>query len=200
MPCANAWCTEVQVVGLFSDKALVVIDGGRPKAMSVGQVIGGVKLVSASSDSAIFEIDGKRRTLSLGTTSITGNYKSSQPSVTLSADHGGHYYADGTINGAPIRFLVDTGATMISIGNSDARRMGINYLAGERAISHTANGPTVVYRVKLNVVKVGAITLNGIDALVHESNDLPFALLGMSFLNRLELKHSAQQLTMTLRF
>jgi len=198
----NAYATEVQVVGLFSGKALVVIDGGKPRTLAVGQSVGAVKLVSATSEAAVIEVDGKRRTLTTGgqTSFSAGGAKSSKPTVTIAADLGGHYYAEGAINGIPMRFLVDTGATMVSLGQSDARRLGINYLQGERGYSNTANGAAVVYRVKFNTVKVGSITLNNVDGLVHESADMPFALLGMSFLNRLELKHDREQLTMVQRY
>lgn len=201
MICAAAHATEVQVVGLFTGKAIVVVDGGKPRTLSAGQSVGNVKLISASSESAVIEIDGKRRTVTTGGQVVMGGYaKSAKPTVTLSADLGGHYYAEGAINGIPMRFLVDTGATMVSLGASDARRLGINFRQGERGISNTANGPAVVYKVKFNTVKVGNITLNGIDGLVHESADMPFALLGMSFLNRLELRHDREQLTMTQRY
>ena len=197
----GASATDVQVVGLFSDKALVRIDGGRPTLMSAGQKIGAVRLVSATSEAAIMEIDGKRRSMGMGAQAITGNYAANaNPSVVLNADLAGHYYAAGSINGGPIRFMVDTGASMISIGQSDARRLGIQYLSGERGMSTTANGLAPVYRIKLAEVRLGAITLRNVDGLVHESNDMPFALLGMSFLNRVDMRHSGQQLTLTRRF
>lgn len=198
LPAAAA---EVQVVGLFPGKALVVIDGSKPKMMTPGQSRGGVRLVSATSDAAVFDIDGKRRTLTTGGQAIIGNYSAgNKPSVVLNADSRGHYYAEGNINGVPMRFLVDTGATMVSLGISDARRAGIDYLRGQRGYSDTANGTAVVYRVKLNSVKVGNITINNVDGVVHESSDMPFALLGMSFLNRLDLRHEREQLTMTQRY
>jgi aspartyl protease family protein len=160
-----------------------------------------VRLVSATSEAAVMEIDGKRRSLGVGSQVISGNYAtSSQPSVVLNADMAGHYYAEGSINGGPIRFMVDTGASMVSIGQSDARRLGIQYLSGERGMSNTANGLAPVYHVKLGEVRLGAITLRNVDGLVHESNDMPFALLGMSFLNRVDMRHSGQQLTLTRRF
>lgn len=189
------------MVGLFPGKALVVIDGGKPKMMTPGQSRGSVRLVSATSDAAVFDIDGKRRTLTTGGQAIIGNYSAgNKPSVVLNADSRGHYYAEGNINGVPMRFLVDTGATMVSLGISDARRAGIDYLRGQRGYSDTANGTAVVYRVKLNSVKVGNITINNVDGVVHESSDMPFALLGMSFLNRLDLRHEREQLTMTQRY
>ena len=66
LACTPAWAASVSVVGLFKDKAIVMIDGGKPRTLSVGQTIQGVKLISADSGSANFDVDGNRRTLSMG--------------------------------------------------------------------------------------------------------------------------------------
>jgi aspartyl protease family protein len=54
--------------------------------------------------------------------------------------------------------------------------------------------------VKLDSVRVGGITMTNVDGTVHENSDMPFVLLGMSFLGRLELRHEGQTLTMLQRF
>ncbi|MEO8039349.1 MAG: retroviral-like aspartic protease family protein, partial [Betaproteobacteria bacterium] len=140
-----AHAVDVTVVGLTSGKAIVTINGGRPKTLSIGQVgPEGVKLLSATSDQAQFEIDGKRRTLTMGQGISTSFAPTGRSKVVLSADGTGHYLTQGTINGGQVKFLVDTGATMVSLGISDARRLGINYLNGERGTSNTANGIAIV--------------------------------------------------------
>jgi len=85
------------------------------------------------------------------------------------------------------------------MGVADARRIGINYMDGQRGQSRTANGVATVYRVKLDTVKIGDITLNNVDALVHEA-DMPFLLLGMSFLNRVQMRQEGTDLTLTKRY
>lgn len=199
--CITASATDVDVVALTNGKATLIIDGGRPRTLSAGETgPGGIRLISASSESAVVEIGGKRRTLRMGE-HISGNAPASdKASVTLISDPSGHFITTGTINGATVRFMVDTGATMVSMGVDDARRAGVNYLAGERGMSQTANGLAPVYRVKLNNVKLGDITLHNIDGLVHENSALPMVLLGMSFLGRLEMKHAGDSLTLTRRF
>lgn len=196
-----AHAVDVTVVGLTNGKAIVSVNGGRPKTLSAGDVgPEGVKLISATSESAVLEIDGKRRTLTMGQ-GITTNFESTGRSkVILNADGTGHYLTSGTINGGQVKFLVDTGATMVSMGTSDARRLGIEYLTGVRGSSNTANGVATVYHVKLDSVRVGTITLRNVDGVVHENSDMPFVLLGMSFLGRLELKHEGRTLTMMQRF
>jgi aspartyl protease family protein len=196
-----AHAVDVTVVGLTNDKAIVTINGGRPKTLSVGQVgPEGVKLISATSEAAVLEIDGKRRTLTMGQGITTSFETTGRSKVILNADGTGHFLTNGTINGGQVKFLVDTGATMVSMGVSDARRLGINYLKGERGASNTANGVATVYHVKLDSVRVGSITMTNIDGVVHENSDMPFVLLGMSFLGRLEMKHEGQTLTMMQRF
>jgi aspartyl protease family protein len=120
--------------------------------------------------------------------------------VVLTPDRNGHFVASGSINGAAVRFLVDTGATMVAMNVEEARRAGVNYLAGERGYSQTANGMTAIYRVKLAQVSLGDITLRDIDGVVHENSALPIVLLGMSFLGKLEMRRTGESLTLTKRY
>jgi len=197
---------NVQVIALTRGKATLVIDGGKPRTLTAGQSSPeGVRLISATVENAVLELDGQRRTLQLGTSyraATTSNGPSAKGSkVVIAADSKGHFLVSGIINNAAsVQFLVDTGATMVSISSDDAKRAGINYLAGQRAITQTASGVAPVYRVKLNTVKVGDITLHNVDAAVHVSGQLPISLLGMSFLNRMEIKRDAAALTLTRRY
>lgn len=194
---------EINVVGLSSGKAVITFgNGGKPRVLRDGESLAnGIKLIKATPESALFEINGKRRSLALGTSQLSNGRSifNASSSVTLVADLRGHFMTTGSINGAMVQFLVDTGATMISMGMNDARRIGVNYLEGERGQTRTANGVARVYRVKLDTVKLGDITLNNVDALVHEA-DMPFVLLGMSFLNRVEMRREGTDLTLTKRY
>ncbi len=196
-----AMATDVSVVGLFSNKAIVTIDGGKPKTLTAGDAAqNNVRLISATADAAVFEIDGKRRTLAIGQGIYSALQPRGHPVVTLNADSAGHYISTGSINGGTVKFLVDTGATMVSLGASDAKRLGIDYEKGQRGTSNTANGIAMVYRVKLDAVKVGNIALTNVDGVVHESSDMPFVLLGMSFLGRLEIRQDGQQMTLLQKY
>ena len=194
------------MIALTNGKATVVIDNARPRTMTVGETSPeGIRLVSATSEAAVVEIDGKRRTLALGTSyrqAPSGDASTGMGrSVVLSADTEGHFLTTGMINGmAAVRFLVDTGASLVSISADDARRAGINYLAGQRAVSRTASGVTPIYLVKLDMLKVGDITVYNVDAAVHTSGQLPIGLLGMSFLNRMQITRDGAALTLTRRF
>lgn len=197
----TATATDVSLVGLYSGKALVVIDGGRPQSIPIGsRTPDGVKLLSIEDNSANFEIDGRRQRLTVGQHAVSaGRDETAGTSTTLTADSAGHFFTVGTINGAPMRFLVDTGATVISLGKSDAVRANVDFQKGQPGMSMTANGPVRVWRVTLNSVRVGDIVLNQVEASVHE-HDLPITLLGMSFLNRMEMRRDGQSMTLKKRY
>ena len=196
-----AHATDVSLVGLYSGKALVVIDGGKPQSIPVGAATPeGVKLLSVEEGAAHFQVDGRRHRLTVGQHAVSaGNDAREAPTVSLTADPRGHFYTVGTINGAPVRFLVDTGATLIAMGKTDADHANIDYRKGEPGMSMTANGPARVWKVTLNSVRVGDVMLNQVDAVVHEQ-ELPIVLLGMSFLNRMEMKRDGQIMTLRKRF
>lgn len=194
-----AWATSVSVVGLFKDKAIVSIDGGKPRTLSVGQAISGVKLLAADSDSASFDVDGKRRTLGMGQSFAGGAATDARQSVSLTADARGHFAAGGSINGYPMTFLVDTGATAIAINSTEAKRIGLDYKSGQAIRVGTAAGVVPAWRVKFNTVKVGGITVNQVEGMVVEAG-LSVPLLGMSFLNRMEMKRDGQTMTLIQRY
>lgn len=195
-----AFATDVNVIGLFNGKAVVVIDRGAPKTLSVGDSIGAVKLLSADSKGAVLEVDGKRETLGMGQHFESAAQTGSRASVTLAPDPRGHFLADGSVNGAHVRFLVDTGATMVSLPAAEATRLGIDYRRGQRGMSQTAAGPAPVYRVMLDSVSVGDVTVLNVEGLVHEGPGLEVALLGMSFLNRMEMRRDGTNLVLVKRY
>src|SRR5258706_12968969 len=128
-----AVAADIALIGTFESKAAILsIDAGAPKTVRVGQNFGGVTLIAVENDRATIEIDGKRRVLVRGQTYSSSGAGSGAQSVTLSAGAGGHFMADGQINGAAIRFMVDTGATAIVIPGSDATRLRIDYKSGRR--------------------------------------------------------------------
>ena len=81
-----------------------------------------------------------------------------------------------------------------------ARRLGLDYQAGRKGMVRTANGNAIAYQIKLDTVRLGGITLYGIDAVVMEGEKLGLPLLGMSFLNRLDMKREGDAMTLTKRF
>jgi aspartyl protease family protein len=191
---------DVGLAGLFPGKALLTINGGAPRIVAIGVATEeGVKVLSVQGETATIEVDGKKRVLRVGQNVASQSSGSGPASATLTADAAGHFLTIGNVNGTTIRFIVDTGASTISIGASDARRIGIDPSKGQMGYSQTANGVTQVSLVKLNSVRVGDIVLNNVDATVHQQ-DLPFALLGMSFLNRMEMQRNGETMTLKQRY
>ncbi|MGD8476926.1 MAG: TIGR02281 family clan AA aspartic protease [Burkholderiales bacterium] len=196
-----AGATDVRLVGLAENMAILVIDGGRPTMLRVGQTgAGGVKVLAVTSEQATLEVDGERFDLRLGDQPYAPPVATENPSVTLVSNGQGHFLTTGTINGASMRLIVDTGASLIAMGPADAKRAGIDYHSGEKAYASTANGVAEVYRVRLDKVQVGEIILHNVEALVHSSMDMPVVLLGMSFLGRLDMQRRGDTLTLTKRY
>ncbi len=194
------YAVDVGLAGLFPGKALLTISGGPPRIVAVGATTpDGVKVVSTDGETATLEVGGKKRVLRVGQNVAAQPSADGSQKVVLTADSAGHFLTSGNVNGTTVRFLVDTGASMVSLGASDARRIGIDASKGEQAITNTANGQAVVTRVKLDRVRVGEITMNNVDALVHQQ-DMPFALLGMSFLNRMEMQREGDTMTLKKRY
>ena len=194
--------TQVNVVGLFNGKAVVVINNGKPQTLSVGQLSAeGVKLLEATSSKAVLEVEGKRKELNMGQgATVAGGAASTSSSVTLYADSAGHYFANGQVNGVTLKFLVDTGATTIALNSGDAKFANIDYKKGERVAMQTADGLVNGYHVVINTLKLGSLVMNQVDAVVLEGGFPSYVLLGMSALNRMEMKHEGIALTLTKKY
>ena len=196
-----AAATEVNIVGLFPGKAMVSINGGAPRVLTAGQKTPeGVMLVSAAGDSAVLDVDGRRRTLRLGEAYApqAGAVSGDLDTVALSGDTRGHYNTVGAINGRSTQFLVDTGATMVWLSSDLANRLGVPYRNGEQFTVSTAGGPKTAWRVMLASVRIGGITVENVEAAVGEGAGTgDTALLGMTFLSRLTMLRDGNRLILT---
>ena len=196
-----AQAVDIEVVGLFAGKVVVRIDNGAPRTLAVGQASPeGVRLLRANSGEAEFEVAGKRQVLGLGRGRFGGAGAAENPSVTLYADGRGHFVSDGAINGVAVRFLIDTGATTVAMNSRDAARIGLDYRNGQRLVVSTANGVVEVRGVKLDRVQLGGITLTNVDAVVHGGDSPAIVLIGMSVLNRLEMRRDGGFMTLVQRY
>jgi len=199
-PALGIAAPDIALIGVIGDKAAVLaLDGGEPKTVKVGQTWNGISVVSVGRERATVKIEGKERVLLQGPHYRSGAATSARESVTLAADPRGQFFAEGAVNGVAMRFIVDTGATLVSLPASEAKRLGIDYEHGQRGSVQTANGAVPAYRVRLDRVKLGTIDLAGVDGLVIEQG-LPVALLGMSFLNRVEMRRDGDTMTLIRRF
>lgn len=196
----EARAANVSVAGIFPGKALLVVDGGAPQTVALGQkTADGVRVVAIDGDTVTLELEGQRRVLRVGQNVASQKTSGGRQETTLAADSQGHFLTTGEINGRTVRFIVDTGASMVSMGAADAARIGVDWKKGLPGMAHTANGQARVWKVRFDTVRVGDVTLHGVEGLVHES-EMPVVLLGMSFLSRVEIRNEGSTMTLKKRF
>jgi aspartyl protease family protein len=194
--------TSVALQGMLGSKALLIVNGAPPKSVGAGEAHMGVKVLSTLGDQAVVEIDGKRHTLRVGDApaSVGGGGGGARGNkIVLTAGTGGHFMTQGAINGKAVQFMVDTGATSVAMSVNDAERIGIDYRKGQMGRSSTANGTVTTWRVKLASVRIGDVEVYEVDASVLPAN-MPFVLLGNSFLTRFQMQRTNDQLVLERRF
>lgn len=196
----GASAQTVTLSGSMGDKALLIVNG-TPRTLAAGASFQNVKVVSVAANEAVIEMDGKRATLQLGGAPVNLGRAPSEGSgsrIVLTAGPGGHFVTGGSINGRAVQFMVDTGATMIAMSESDAERIGLKYKQGQRGYANTANGQIVVYKVSLDVVRVGEVQVYNVDAMVGPM-PIQTMLLGNSFLTRFQMKRENDVMTLERR-
>ena len=117
---------------------------------------------------------------------------SASAEIVLQRSRDGHYYADGEINGRAVKFLLDTGATQIALPRALANDLGLKL--GPSITLQTAAGPAAGYPTRLASVRLGAIEMSDLGAVVSEGLGNDSVLLGMNFLRRLEMVQRGEQL------
>ena len=198
----GAAAQSVSLQGMLGSKALLIVDGGAPRSVAPGETHQGVKVLATSGDQALVEIKGQKHTLRIGDSQVSvggSGIAARGNKIVLTAGSGGHFLSQGTINGKAVHFMVDTGASVIGLGVSEAERVGLNYKAGQRVRMNTANGEAIGWRVKLSSVRVGDVELYDIDAVVG-AESMPYVLLGNSFLSRFQMKRDNDQMVLERRF
>ena len=200
----TAHAPSVALAGLMGSKAVLVVDGGSPKSVAPGETHQGVKVVSTAGDQAVIEQAGKRVTLRVGDAPVragagAGANAGRSTRIVLSESGGGHFMTPGQINGRAVQFMVDTGATNISMSMTDAERAGLDYKSGQPVSLSTANGMALGYRIKLASVRVAEVEVFDVDAVITPQ-PMPFVLLGNSFLSRFQMRRDNSQMTLDKRY
>ena len=182
---------SIRVMALFPDKAMVEIDGNS-RLLKVGKRSPeGALLISADSSEAVIEVNGEQKSYQVGAR-YGGNFSAGEKrEVRILRDNMGAYTTVGAINGRNVNMLLDTGATSVAMSSVEAKRLGIQYwLSGEKTVVSTASGLAKAHVITLDRVKVGSIGVNNVRALVIEGNSPLQVLLGMTFLNQVEMINS----------
>jgi aspartyl protease family protein len=166
--CAAAAQT-VTFNGMLGDRALLIVDG-QAQTVAVGATKAGVKLVRLDGSTAQIEVGGHQQSLRLGGTWAGGGVSGgSGDRIVLPMGPGGHFTGTASINGHSTRFVVDTGATLVSIGRDEAAR--------------------------LSSVRVGDVTLSNVPAVVTPQS-IGVVLLGNSFLSRFQMRSESDSLVL----
>lgn len=190
LACAlQAGATTVFVMAVNAGEVSLMINGNVLRSLRPGEVSPeGVRLHAIRGEAALLEVDGRRLEMRMGSRTSS--------SVTLQADSRGHFVTTVLINGVPVRALVDTGASTVALNMTEARRLNVNFAGAQRSVVNTAGGKQPVWRVTLASVQLGDIVLKGIEGGVMEggAEQLGTVLLGMSFLNHLDLQRSGNSL------
>lgn len=197
---APALAQGVALAGRMGDKALLMIDG-KPNTIAVGQQAGGVKLLRWDGEAAVVERGRERLVLMPGASPQRlggGAAGASGREVVLTAGPGGHFIAAGSINGRSTQFLVDTGATQLSLSREEAARLGIDLRGARVGMASTANGNVQVLSLTLNSVRLGDVEVANVDATVLPMA-MPYVLLGNSFLTRFQMRRENDVMRLELR-
>jgi aspartyl protease family protein len=191
---------SISLAGVLGTKALLVVNGSPPKSLAPGESFQSVKVVSVDRDAATVETGGRQLVLRIGEspTSVGGRGISNNTRIVLNGDSRGHFFAQGSINGHVMQFLVDTGATSVSISVAEAERMRLDYKAGQQIRVNTANGVSAAWRVRLSSIRMGDVEVYDVDAVVVPT-PLPFGLLGNSFLTRFQMTRQNDQMVLEKR-
>lgn len=191
----SAHALTITVISLGFGRADILIDGRIPCSLRTGQTSPeGVKLIKADGQAGLFQVKENAYSLGLGQTS-------NPYTVFLKADPRGQFLSQVLINGIPTQALVDTGASLVTLNQVEAQRMGIDYRRGRPVRSMTANGVSMGYLVNLSSVQIGDIRIRNVTGMVVDGGPekLSKTLLGMSFLSYLEMRRIGTTLTLTRR-
>lgn len=192
---------DIVVKGLLKNMVVLEVNGVQRTIRAGKTSPEGILLISADTKKAIVEIDGKQQTLQLSRR--IGGVQYSAPVKTIvriPGGRGGHHFTSGRINGRSVNFLVDTGATSISLNSVMAKRIGIDFSSGKKIGLQTANGVTSGYQITLQSVSVGDLKLNNVVAVVVEGEYPAEILLGNSYLSRVDFKVESGVLILESKF
>ena len=151
---APALSQTVAMPGMLGGKALLIVDGGLPRSVAVGEAFKGVKVVATSGDEAVVEINGVHRTLRVGegpaSVGANGGAAPRGNKIVLTAGSGGHFLSQGTINGRAVQFMVDTGAS--ALGLSDQHELS-RYFSPSSPLSLLSPGVAASLRHALSALQ-----------------------------------------------
>lgn len=190
-----AQAQSISLAGRMGSKALLVIDG-QQQVLDVGQSARGVRLVGLDAQGALVEAGGRRLALREGVPARLDG--SGTREVVIPSGPGGHFVVAGAIEGRPVRFMVDTGATLVALSEQEADRLGLAWRGGQAGQSQTAGGVVATHVVVLRSLRVGDVELANVTASVL-ATPMPGILLGNSALERFSMQREGGTMRLVLR-
>ena len=193
---------DIHVVALFKNRAMIVVDG-KQQILGVGESSPeGVTLISADSGVAVFEYQGEKLERRLdGRAKAPAANASPGATVQVYRDSRSMFRTVGSINGLPVGFLIDTGASSVAMNSAQARRLGIDFrVQGDSTYVTTASQVVQAFRLTLERVKVGSIELHNVKGVVIDGPQPDEVLLGMSFLGRLDMRNEGDRLLLKKKY
>lgn len=184
--------TDIHYKGMHFGRAWITINGRIHKLLP-GQITKeGVELLSADKNEIYVRVAGKPYKYFKGENQAVPF----EEQITLQQDRNGHYWVKGYINNQPATFIIDTGASYVTLSKQLARKMRIK--TGSNKIKvHTATKQEEAYLVELDTVRIGHIKLDNVPALITRHNNPTVPLLGMSFLSHIEMSQKGDRMTLT---
>ena len=193
----SALAVDIEIRALFGGAAMIAIDG-KSQLLKVGErSVEGIELVSADAEKAVVEYKGEKLTITLSDRIASSFTQADQATVMINMNKNRQYFTAGSINGRSVQFLVDTGANVVSLDSGMAASLGISLADGEKSWATTAGGPTQVTLVNLPDVQVGPISQHNVKAVVSHASHPPYVLLGMSFLQHVDISEKAGLMVLT---
>ncbi|MDP4651171.1 MAG: TIGR02281 family clan AA aspartic protease [Haliea sp.] len=181
---------------LLPNTAVLMINGQR-KTLRAGDDFDGVKLISADASIAVLEINGSRQRVGLNR-NITTNYVAPERrELQIPRNDRMQYVTSGSINGRSVQVMVDTGANVVALNTRHAEALGLNYKDGIPSTLETASGVVDAWLLNLERVEVGGIPVEGVRATVVVGEYPSTILLGMSYLQHVELRERGGVLSLS---
>lgn len=197
--------TTVDAIALFNGKAMLSVNGSKPKIIVAGSSYYGVKLLESNTDQARIEVAGHEQILTLDggvvlSSSLAPPPATGSPDEALVwADENGFFRSGGTINGEPVEFLVDTGANLVVLSGDQADHIELEYENSQRSIAATASGTTELFLVTLDKITFQGIELTDVQAGVVPGDFPSVPLLGMSYLEALDMRREGDRMMLRKR-
>ena len=191
---------DIKVLGLFKNTAVLTINDQRAVLHVGDKQLGNLRLLAANSEKAIFEIKGKRVELAL---SDSGGIRTDLPVTgghqAMLISNGGLYAVTGAVDGQLADFVVDTGASYVTMSPQQARLLRLDYSNAKKVMMTTANGKATAHIFKIKSVRIGGIELHDVDGAVMADMSPSKILLGMSFLNQVDMTHDTGMMVLKQR-